>query len=45
MECFVNGVSLSGLLLARAAGCTTIIISSSREKLKGVKEKYEVDYT
>lgn len=40
-----GGVSLCGLLLARAAGCTTIITSSSDEKLKEIKEKYGVDYT
>ena len=40
-----GGVSLCGLLLARAAGCTTIITSSSDEKLKELKEKYGVDYT
>jgi NADPH:quinone reductase-like Zn-dependent oxidoreductase len=40
-----GGVSICGLLLARAAGCTTIITSSSDEKLKEVKEKYGVDYT
>jgi NADPH:quinone reductase-like Zn-dependent oxidoreductase len=40
-----GGVSLCGLVLARAAGCTTIITSSSDEKLKEVKEKYGVDYT
>jgi NADPH:quinone reductase-like Zn-dependent oxidoreductase len=40
-----GGVSLCGLLLARAAGCTTIITSSSDDKLKELKEKYGVDYT
>ena len=40
-----GGVSICGLLLAHAAGCTTIITSSSDEKLKEVKEKYGVDYT
>lgn len=40
-----GGVSLCGLLFARAAGCTTIITSSSDEKLKEIKEKYGVDYT
>jgi NADPH:quinone reductase-like Zn-dependent oxidoreductase len=40
-----GGVSLCGLLLARAAGCTTIITSSSDDKLKKLKEKYGVDYT
>lgn len=33
-----GGISLFGLLLARAAGCTTIVTSSS-------DEKYDVDYT
>jgi NADPH-dependent curcumin reductase CurA len=32
-------------MLAKAGGCTTIITSSSDEKLKEVKEKYGVDYT
>jgi NADPH:quinone reductase-like Zn-dependent oxidoreductase len=33
------------LLLAKAAGCTVIVTSSSDEKLKTVKEKYGADYT
>ncbi|KAI8096440.1 putative zinc-type alcohol dehydrogenase-like protein [Halteromyces radiatus] len=40
-----GGVSITTLVLARAAGAVTIITSSSDEKLKYVKEKYGVDYT
>lgn len=40
-----GGVSVTGLMLARAGGCTTIITSSSDEKLKIMKEKYGADYT
>jgi NADPH:quinone reductase-like Zn-dependent oxidoreductase len=40
-----GGVSLTGLMLAKAGGCTTIITSSSDEKLREVKEKYGADYT
>ncbi|GME48815.1 Zinc-type alcohol dehydrogenase-like protein [Neofusicoccum parvum] len=40
-----GGVSITGLILAKAAGATTIITSSSDEKLKYVKEKYGVDHT
>ncbi|GAB1194246.1 hypothetical protein APSETT444_003490 [Aspergillus pseudonomiae] len=40
-----GGVSITGLILAKAAGATTIITSSSDEKLAFVKEKYGVDYT
>jgi NADPH:quinone reductase-like Zn-dependent oxidoreductase len=40
-----GGVSLTGLMLAKAGGCTTIITSSSDEKLKEAKEKYGADYT
>ena len=37
-----GGVSLTGLMLAKVGGCTTILTSSFDEKLK---EKYGVDYT
>lgn len=40
-----GGVSITGLVLAKAAGAVTIITSSSDEKLKYVKEKYGVDHT
>ncbi|KAJ6103512.1 hypothetical protein N7486_005939 [Penicillium sp. IBT 16267x] len=40
-----GGVSITGLILAKAAGATTIITSSSDEKLKHVKAKHGVDYT
>ncbi|GKZ32398.1 hypothetical protein AbraIFM66950_001764 [Aspergillus brasiliensis] len=40
-----GGVSITGLVLAKAAGATTIITSSSDEKLQYVKEKYGVDHT
>ncbi|CAG8232829.1 unnamed protein product [Penicillium salamii] len=40
-----GGVSITGLILAKAAGAKTIITSSSDEKLRYVKEKYGVDYT
>ncbi|KAL3434360.1 NAD(P)-binding protein [Aspergillus tetrazonus] len=36
-----GGVSITGLLLARAAGATTIVTSSSDEKLESVKAKFE----
>lgn len=39
-----GGVSITALILAKAAGATTIITSSSDEKLKFVKEKYGVDH-
>ncbi|KAJ5666117.1 uncharacterized protein N7477_008565 [Penicillium maclennaniae] len=39
-----GGVSITGLALAKAAGATTIITSSSDEKLQLVKEKYGADY-
>jgi NADPH:quinone reductase-like Zn-dependent oxidoreductase len=39
-----GGVSLTGLLLAKAAGATTIITSSSDNKLQMVREKYGVDH-
>ncbi|CAO3656873.1 unnamed protein product [Mucor hiemalis] len=38
-----GGVSLMGLAIAKAAGATTIITSSSDEKIKYVKEKYGAD--
>lgn len=40
-----GGVSITGLILAKAAGATTIITSSSDEKLELVQKKYEADYT
>lgn len=40
-----GGVSITTLILAKAAGAVTIITSSSDEKLKYVKEKWGVDYT
>ena len=40
-----GGVSIIGLILAKAAGAKTIITSSSDEKLKYVQEKYGADYT
>jgi NADPH:quinone reductase-like Zn-dependent oxidoreductase len=40
-----GGVSMSALVLAKAAGAVTVITSGSDEKLKYVKEKYGVDYT
>ncbi|KAH0525669.1 hypothetical protein TsFJ059_008013 [Trichoderma semiorbis] len=40
-----GGVSITGLVLAKAAGARTIITSSSDEKLAYVKEKYGVDHT
>lgn len=39
-----GGVSITGLVFAKAAGATTIITSSSDEKLAYVKEKYGVDH-
>lgn len=39
-----GGVSITGLVLAKAAGATTIITSSSDEKLRYIKEKYQVDH-
>ena len=39
-----GGVSITGLILAKAAGATTIITSSSDEKLQLVKDKYGPDY-
>ncbi|KAJ5976827.1 hypothetical protein N7501_000169 [Penicillium viridicatum] len=40
-----GGVSITGLILAKAAGAKTIITSSSDEKLQYVKAQYDVDYT
>jgi NADPH:quinone reductase-like Zn-dependent oxidoreductase len=39
-----GGVSVTGLMLAKAAGAITIITSSSDEKLKLVKDKYGADH-
>ncbi|KAI9035554.1 zinc-dependent alcohol dehydrogenase family protein [Aspergillus affinis] len=39
-----GGVPIIGLLLAKAAGCTTIITSSSDEKLEAVKSKFGFDF-
>lgn len=38
-------MSVTGLVLAKAAGATTIITSSSDEKLQHVQQKYRADYT
>ncbi|KAL3447868.1 hypothetical protein BJX65DRAFT_295420 [Aspergillus insuetus] len=40
-----GGVSITGLILAKAAGAVTIVTSSSDEKLAYVKEKFGADYT
>ncbi|KIY04192.1 uncharacterized protein Z520_00885 [Fonsecaea multimorphosa CBS 102226] len=40
-----GGVALTALIFARAAGATTIITSSSDEKLAAVKAKYRPDHT
>ncbi|KAJ5561469.1 hypothetical protein N7461_000230 [Penicillium sp. DV-2018c] len=40
-----GGVSITGLMLAKAAGAKTIITSSSDEKLQHVMSKYGADYT
>ncbi|KAJ5381887.1 uncharacterized protein N7496_004315 [Penicillium cataractarum] len=39
-----GGTSMTALVLAKAAGATTIVTSSSDEKLKFVKEKYNPDW-
>ncbi|EMC96309.1 hypothetical protein BAUCODRAFT_69777 [Baudoinia panamericana UAMH 10762] len=39
-----GGVSMTGLMLAKAAGAITIITSSSDEKLKMAKEQYGADH-
>ncbi|KAL4899927.1 hypothetical protein BDW74DRAFT_183247 [Aspergillus multicolor] len=40
-----GGISLTALVLAKAAGATTIITSSSNDKLKDVQKKFGPDYT
>lgn len=45
METGTGGVSITGLILAKAAGARTIITSSSDDKLEYVKSKYGVDHT
>ena len=40
-----GGVSITGLILAKAAGATTIVTSSSDEKLRVAREKYGADFT
>lgn len=40
-----GGVSLTGLIFAKAAGATTIITSSSDAKLDQIKQRYGVDHT
>lgn len=40
-----GGVSMTGLLLAKAAGARTIITSSSDEKLEKAKTEYGADHT
>ncbi|OHW95494.1 alcohol dehydrogenase [Colletotrichum incanum] len=40
-----GGVSIMGLILAKAAGATTIITSSSDSKLKHVRVTYGADFT
>jgi NADPH:quinone reductase-like Zn-dependent oxidoreductase len=39
-----GGTSMTALVLARAAGATTIVTSSSDEKLKFVKERFNPDW-
>lgn len=39
-----GGVSITGLILAKAAGATTIITSSSDSKLKHIQETYGADF-
>ncbi|RAK99338.1 zinc-dependent alcohol dehydrogenase family protein [Aspergillus ibericus CBS 121593] len=39
-----GGVSLTGIILAKAAGATTIVTSSSDEKLEYVKRKFGADH-
>ncbi|KAB8216311.1 hypothetical protein BDV33DRAFT_233579 [Aspergillus novoparasiticus] len=39
-----GGVSMTALVLAKAAGAITIVTSSSDEKLRVVKEKFNPDY-
>lgn len=40
-----GGVSITGLILAKAAGATTIITSSSDDKLAQVQKTYGADHT
>ncbi|PLB49320.1 NAD(P)-binding protein [Aspergillus steynii IBT 23096] len=40
-----GGVAVTGLILAKAAGATTIMTSSSDEKLAQIKSKFQPDYT
>jgi NADPH:quinone reductase-like Zn-dependent oxidoreductase len=40
-----GGVSITGLILAKAAGATTIITSSSDDKLAQVQKTYGADFT
>lgn len=40
-----GGVSITGLVLAKALGAKTIITSSSDDKLKYAKERFGADYT
>ncbi|CAN9363234.1 unnamed protein product [Alternaria alternata] len=40
-----GGVSITGLILAKAAGAVTIITSSSDDKLAQVRKTYGADYT
>ncbi|KAL4897573.1 hypothetical protein BDV59DRAFT_197857 [Aspergillus ambiguus] len=40
-----GGVSITGLILAKAAGATTIITSSSDEKLRLIQDQFGVDHT
>ncbi|KAH8431485.1 zinc-dependent alcohol dehydrogenase family protein [Aspergillus melleus] len=39
-----GGVAITGLILAKAAGATTIVTSSSDEKLAMAKSKFQPDY-
>jgi NADPH:quinone reductase-like Zn-dependent oxidoreductase len=39
-----GGVSITGLLLAKAAGATTIVTSSSDEKLKMVQANFRAHH-
>jgi NADPH:quinone reductase-like Zn-dependent oxidoreductase len=39
-----GGVSITGLLVAKAAGATTIVTSSSDEKLESIMAKFGFDY-
>ncbi|PYI03089.1 NAD(P)-binding protein [Aspergillus sclerotiicarbonarius CBS 121057] len=39
-----GGVSITGIIFAKAAGATTIVTSSSDEKLEYVKSKFGADY-